>query len=565
MKFRELEYTRPDFDSLLNDLNEKLDLIENAKTSDEYLKLLHEVDTMTEDFSEAANIAYIRNTVDTRDEFYEKEVEVFDEIFPKFSQFSNKLQNIRLKSPFRKDFEEKYGKNITKTDELQKDIFNPSIMEDRIKESKLANEYQKLMGTAEIEFDGKKLNLSQLTPYKQSKDRAVRKAAAKASSAWFNERKDQFDRIYDELVKVRHQIAKKLGFDSYLDVAYRSFGRTDWGREDAKNYRDQIVKHIVPLANKLYEEQKERIGVEDFLYYDIPLKFLSGNPTPKGTEEELVDYAKKMYKELSPETEEFFNAMIEHEMMHLTSQDGKAPGGYMTQLDKTKLPFIFANFNGTAHDVDVLTHEAGHAFQGYLTRDVYPSDVRGACMEIMETHSMSMEYFTHPWMEGFFKEDTEKYYYNHVVSSLEFLPYGASIDEYQEWVYDNPEATPEERNNKFREIEKKYSPHIDYADDEYMDSGRRWQAQMHVYSSPFYYLDYTIAQMNAFQFFVLDMENHEDAWNKYLELCKLGGKLGTKEIISKVGLKNPFEKETFKYVVPRLEEYLESLDHDKIK
>ncbi|MCT1795831.1 M3 family oligoendopeptidase [Helcococcus kunzii] len=565
MKFRELEYTRPDFDSLLNELNEKLDLIENAKTSDEYLKLLHEVDTMTEDFSEAANIAYIRNTIDTRDEFYEKEVEVFDEIFPKFSQFSNKLQNIRLKSPFRKDFEEKYGKNITKTDELQKDIFNPSIMEDRIKESKLANEYQKLMGTAEIEFDGKKLNLSQLTPYKQSKDRAVRKAAAKASSAWFNERKDQFDRIYDELVKVRHQIAKKLGFDSYLDVAYRSFGRTDWGREDAKNYRDQIVKYIVPLANKLYEEQKERIGVEDFLYYDIPLKFLSGNPTPKGTEEELVDYAKKMYKELSPETEEFFNAMIEHEMMHLTSQDGKAPGGYMTQLDKTKLPFIFANFNGTAHDVDVLTHEAGHAFQGYLTRDVYPSDVRGACMEIMETHSMSMEYFTHTWMEGFFKEDTEKYYYNHVVYSLEFLPYGASIDEYQEWVYDNPEATPEERNNKFREIEKKYSPHIDYADDEYMDSGRRWQAQMHVYSSPFYYLDYTIAQMNAFQFFVLDMENHEDAWNKYLELCKLGGKLGTKEIISKVGLKNPFEKETFKYVVPRLEEYLESLDHDKIK
>ncbi|MFL8905910.1 M3 family oligoendopeptidase [Helcococcus kunzii] len=565
MKFRELEYTRPDFDSLLNELNEKLDLIENAKTSDEYLKLLHEVDTMTEDFSEAANIAYIRNTIDTRDEFYEKEVEVFDEIFPKFSQFSNKLQNIRLKSPFRKDFEEKYGKNITKTDELQKDIFKPSIMEDRIKESKLANEYQKLMGTAEIEFDGKKLNLSQLTPYKQSKDRAVRKAAAKASSAWFNERKDQFDRIYDELVKVRHQIAKKLGFDSYLDVAYRSFGRTDWGREDAKNYRDQIVKYIVPLANKLYEEQKERIGVEDFLYYDIPLKFLSGNPTPKGTEEELVDYAKKMYKELSPETEEFFNAMIEHEMMHLTSQDGKAPGGYMTQLDKTKLPFIFANFNGTAHDVDVLTHEAGHAFQGYLTRDVYPSDVRGACMEIMETHSMSMEYFTHPWMEGFFKEDTEKYYYNHVVSSLEFLPYGASIDEYQEWVYDNPEATPEERNNKFREIEKKYSPHIDYADDEYMDSGRRWQAQMHVYSSPFYYLDYTIAQMNAFQFFVLDMENHEDAWNKYLELCKLGGKLGTKEIISKVGLKNPFEKETFEYVVPRLEKYLESLDHDKIK
>lgn len=565
MKFKELEYKRPDFESLLQDLDDKLNQIENAKSSEEYLDLLHEVDQMTEGFSEAANISYIRNTIDTRDEFYEKEVEAFDEIFPRFSQFSNRLQNIRLNSPFRKDFEEKYGTNITRTDELQKDIFKPSIMEDRVKESKLSNEYQKLMGSAEIEFDGKKLNLSQMTPYRQSKDRQVRKDAAEATSAWFDERKDEFDRIYDELVKIRHQIATKLGFDSYLDVAYRSFGRTDWGRDDAKNYRNQIVEYIVPLANKLYEEQKERIGVDEFLYYDVPLSFLSGNPTPKGTEEEMVDYAKKMYKELSPETEEFFNKMIEHDMMHLSSQEGKAPGGYMTQLNETKLPFIFANFNGTAHDVDVLTHEAGHAFQGYLTRDLYPSDLRGACMEIMETHSMSMEYFTHPWMDGFFKEDTEKYYYNHVVSSLQFLPYGASIDEYQEWVYDNPEATPEERNNKFREIEKKFSPHIDYADNEYMDSGRRWQAQMHVYQSPFYYLDYTIAQMNAFQFFVLDMENHEDAWNKYLELCKLGGKLGTKEIIAKVGLKNPFEKETFEFVVPKLEEYLDSLDHSKIK
>lgn len=565
MKFKDIEYNRPDFDLLLEQLDEKLNKIENASSAEEYLTLLHEFDKMTEDFSQSATIASIRNSIDTRDKFYEKEVEAYDEVFPKFSQAVNRLQNIRLESPYRKDFEEKYGDNITKKDKLQKDIFNPSIMEDRVKEAKLSNEYQKIMGTAAIEFDGKTLNLSQLIPYKHSKDREVRKAAHEASSKWFSERKETFDRIYDELVKLRHQIAQKLGFDSYLDVAYRSFGRTDWAREDAKNYRDQIVKYIVPLASKLYEEQKERIGVDKFNYYDIGLSFLSGNPTPKGGEEKLVKEAQKMYKELSPETEEFFNAMVDNDMMHLSSQDGKAPGGYMTSLDVIGLPFIFANFNGTAHDADVLTHEAGHAFQGYLTRNVYPSENRGACMEIMETHSMSMEFFTHPWMEAFFEEDTEKYYYNHVVGALQFLPYGASIDEYQEWVYDNPNATPDERNAKFKEIEKKYSPHIDYVDDEYMNSGRRWQAQMHVYQSPFYYLDYTIAQVNAFQFFVMDMENHEKAWKKYLELCKLGGSLGTKEIIEKVGLKNPFEKETFEYVVPKLEQYLESLDKDKIK
>lgn len=565
MKFKDLEYKRPDFEKSLSDLYAKLELAENAESADEYIDRLLEIDKIIEAFSEESNIAFIRNTIDTRDEFYEEEVEAFDEFRPRFSEFVNKLQKVRLDSKFRADFEEKFGNNISRSDELQKDIFKPTIMEDRIKEAKLSNEYQKLMGTAEIEFDGKKLNLSQLTPYKQSKDRNVRKMAHQASVKWFDERRGEFDRLYDELVKVRHSIAEKLGFDSYLDVAYRSFGRTDWGREDAKNYREQIVKYIVPLASKLYEETRKRIELDKLYFYDLGLFFLSGNPTPKAREEELVEEARKMYSELSPETEEFFNAMIENGMMHLTSQDGKAPGGYMTSLDKTGLPFIFANFNGTSHDVDVLTHEAGHAFQGYLVRDMYPLDNRSACMEIMETHSMSMEFFAHPWMEKFFKEDTEKYYYYHVLSAIQFLPYGASIDEYQEWVYDNPQASPDERAAKFRAIEKKFSPHIDYADADYMESGRRWQAQMHVYSDPFYYLDYTIAQINAFQFFVMDMEDHEKAWNKYLHLCKLGGKLGTKEILEEVGLLNPFEKESFEFVVPKLEAYLASLDHNKIK
>lgn len=564
MKFNELEYKRPDYDKTIEDLNSKLDLAEKAETLDEYLQALVEYEEIIEAVLSMGTISYIRNSINTRDEFYEKEVESFDEFYPRLAQVNNRLQNIRLNSEFRAAYEEQFGKNIMLRDELQKDIFKPEIMEDRVKEAKLSNEYQKLMGTAQIDFDGKKLNLSQMTPYAQSPDRNVRRDASMAVSNWFSERQEEFDRIYDELVKIRHEIAKKLGFDSYLDIAYRSFARTDWNREDAKNYRDLIAKYIVPVAQKFYDEQKERIGIADFKYYDVPFRFKSGNPTPKGTEEELVKAAQEMYKELSSETEKFFNEMIESEMMDLASKDGKAPGGYMTYIPTARLPFIFANFNGTSHDADVLTHEAGHAFQGYLVRDVYPGELREACMEIMETHSMSMEYFTHPWMESFFKEDTEKYYYNHVVDSLQFLPYGASIDEFQEWVYDNPEASPKERNAKFREIEKKYSPHIDYADDKYQEEGGRWQRQMHVYQSPFYYLDYTIAQLNAFQFFVLDMENHEDAWDKYVELCKMGGKYGTKETIQKVGLKVPFEEETFKFIVPKLEEYLDNLDHSKI-
>lgn len=565
MKFSEIKYTRPDFEKTFEYLRGLLDRLENAASKDEYFEVHKEIQEEGKKFYEMATLASIRNTVDTRDEFYDAEMKLFYENFPKMTEINNRLQNIRLKSRFRKDFEEAFGKMITAKDELQKDIFKPEIMEDRVTESKLYNEYQKLTGGAKIEFRGEIKNLSQMTAITMDKDRATRKEAFEALNKWFSENREELDRIYDELVKVRTTIAKKLGFENYIPVAYKDMGRTDWNAEDAKKYRKQIVDYVVPLAQKYYKEQQKRIGIEDFKYYDVPLRFLTGNPTPKGEEKELVAAASKMYHELSPETDEFFKAMIENEMMDLTTKEGKAPGGYMTSLPLTELPFIFSNFNGTSHDVDVLTHEAGHAFQGYVTRKVYPVENSMGCMEIAETHSMSMEFFTHPWMESFFGEDTEKYYYSHVVDALQFLPYGASMDEFQEFVYENPDATPAERNAKYREIEHKYLPHIDYDGNEYLESGARWQRQLHVYGMPFYYLDYTIAQVNAFQFLIRNMKNHEEAWNSYLKLCNLGGKLGTKDILREVGLDIPFEEGTIAKITPELEKYLGTLDMSKIK
>lgn len=565
MKFKDLEYKRPDFDKLIDQNNDYLDKLENAKSSDEFLKIHEQLEELNKNFSEMTTIANIRNSINTQDEFYDKEMNVIYENLPRFDEVKNRLQKIRLESPYRKDFEKEYGDVITKKDELQKDIFNPSIMEDRVKEAKLVNEYNKLTGGAKIEFRGEVKNLSQLTALSQNQDRKTRKEALEALNGWFNENIETLDRIYDDLVKIRTQIANKLGFENYIPVAYKSMGRLDWNLEDARAYRKEIVDYVVPLTQKIYKEQAKRIGVEDFKYYDVPLSFLSGNPKPIGNEKILVEAAKKMYHELSKETDEFFKAMLDKEMMDLTTKPGKSPGGFMTFLPVSKMPFIFSNFNGTSGDVDVLTHEAGHAFQGYVQRDEYPEENSSTAMEIAETHSMSMEFFTHPWMDNFFGEDTEKYYYYHVTDSLKFLPYGASIDEFQEFVYENPQASPEERRAKYREIEKKYLPHIDYDGNEYLENGGRWQRQLHVYNYPFYYLDYTIAQVNAFQYFIKDLENHEQAWNSYLKLCQLGGRLTTKDILKEVGLSSPFEKGTIKKVIPKLEDYLNSLDKEKIK
>lgn len=565
MKFKDIQYKRPDLEKLYTDAISYVSNMENAETSQDFFKNFEDFSKLMDHFNEMATIAYFRHTINTNDEFYEKEQQAYDEFTPRLHEAINKLSKVRLSSIFRPEFEEKYGDTITKKDELEKDIFKPSIIEDRVKEAELQTKYQKLVASAKIDFKGQKMNISQVTAYYEDLDRDVRKDAHEKVFNWFEEHVEELDQIYDELVKLRTQIAKKLGFESYDQVAYRSMGRIGWDKTDARKYRKQIEKYIVPLVSKLYKEQAKRIGVEDMKYYDLPLTFLTGNPKPIGDEPVLVDAAQKMYRELSKETGEFFDKMVEYEIMDLTTKDGKAAGGYMEFLPETKMPLIFSNFNNTSADVDVLTHEAGHAFQGYVTRDVFPRDNALGSMEIAETHSMSMEYFTHPWMKNFFGEDIEKYYYSHVVDSLKFLPYGASIDEFQEWAYENPDVTPKERRAKYREIEKKYLPHLDYDDNKYLEEGGKWQRQLHVYLYPMYYLDYTIAQINAFQYFVWDLKDHEKAWESYLKLCSLGGRYPTVETLEKVGLKNPFEEGTMKPVVEELEKYLDTLDKSKIK
>lgn len=565
MKFKDLDYKRPDFDKLIEEINDLLDKLESAKDQEVFFDTYKKVEEKFNQYGELFQIAYIRNTINTEDEFYDKEMEAFYEAGPRIDEVEHRLQGIRLASPYRRAFEEEFGKMITARDQLKSDVFNPSIMEDRVKEAKLVNEYNKLTGGARIEFRGEIKNISGMTALTQDKDRNTRKEAFEALNGWFADNLEALDRIYDDLIKVRTQIANKLGYKTYTPIAYKLMERVDWNIEDARAYRKQILDVVVPFTQKLYEEQRQRIGLYEFKYYDVPLNFLSGNPKPIGDEEVLVESASKMYHELSPETDEFFKAMVDKDMMDLTTKHGKAPGGYMTYLPLSKMPYIFSNFNGTSGDVDVLTHEAGHAFQGYLTRNVYPSDNNNITSEIAETHSMSMEFFTHPWMENFFGPDTEKYYYHHVTDALKFLPYGASIDEFQEEIYENPDMTPAERRAKYREIEKKYLPHLDYDGNEYLESGGRWQRQLHVYNYPFYYLDYTIAQINAFQYFVWDRQNHQEAWESYLKLCNISGKLATKEAIKEVGLESPFEEGTIGKIIPKLQAYLDTLDKDKIK
>jgi len=563
MKFNDYKYERPDLEQVKKDLEAQINQIGSGKTYEEEKEAIQKVFDINDHVGTLATLVSIRNSLDTKDEFYEKEQEFFDENGPFLQQYEHTFNLNLLKSEHKEQLEKDFGTLIFKRAELAQKTFKPEIIPDMQKENKLSTEYGKLIASAEIEFKGGTYNLSQMAPFIQDKDRETRHQAQLAVSKFFEQNEKEIDRIYDEMVKVRHEIAKKLGYENFVQLGYDRFGRTDYDYKDVKAYRDQIYEDIVPIVSELTDRKAKRLGIENPKSYDLALSFLSGNPTPKGDRDWLLERAKRMYHEMSPETDEFFTFMLERNLLDLDSKPGKQGGGYCTYIPEYKSPFIFANFNGTSHDVDVLTHEAGHAFQVYSSRDLIP-DYRWPTMEAAEIHSMSMEFLAWPWIDQFFLEDTEKYKFSHLAGALSFLPYGVLVDEFQHGIYENPELTPAERKALWRKLEKKYMPFKDYGDDQFMEKGTYWFRQGHIFGAPFYYIDYTLAQVCAFQYWVLSRNDRKKALESYLDLCKLGGSKSFVELVESANLENPFEKGTVKKIAKPIKAYLDQIDDTKL-
>ena len=560
MKFNEYEYEHLDLEKIKAEFSRLIESFKKAKNMkgqvaafDEIIKLRNHIETMQ-------TLVSIRHSVDTNDEFYDKENEYMDEISPILFGFTNDFYKTLVNSKFKDELVEKYGKFLFDLAENTLKTFSPEIIPDAQEENRLSSKYSKLIASAKIDFDEKELNLSQMVPYTQSKNRNVRIEAAKKVAQFFAENQDEFDNIYDSLVKVRTRMAQKMGYKNFVEFGYKQLSRLEYDAKMVEGYRKQVLENIVPLHTELRERQGKRLGVEKLKFYDEAIKFNSGNADPHGSPEWILNNGKTMYKELSKETDEFFTFMTENNLLDLLSKKGKMSGGYCTYIPEHKAPFIFANFNGTSHDIDVLTHEAGHAFQVYQSRGFEVPEYLWPSYEACEIHSMSMEFLTWPWMDLFFENDTDKYKFIHLSEALLFIPYGVTVDEFQHWVYENPEATPKERREKWLEIEKKYLPTRDYGEVEELKNGIFWFRQGHIFSSPFYYIDYTLAQVCAFQFWIKSRENREKAWQDYLNLCKLGGSKPFFELMKSANLKNPFEEGTLAFVIPKIKEYLDNVD-----
>jgi M3 family oligoendopeptidase len=563
MKFKDYKYHRPDINEVQSNFAVLLEKFMKSKSLNEQDSVMVEINAVRGEFESMSQLASIRHTIDTTNTYYEQEQEYFDKTMPIYQGLISEFYQALVNSSFRNSLEEKWGKQLFTIAELTLKTFKPEIIEDLQVENKLVTEYTKLIASASIMFEGEERNLPGLGPFQQSTDRAIRKKASEARYGFFADHEETLDKIYDELVKVRTQIAQKLGYQNYVELGYDRMLRSDYNPDMVANFRRQVAEEIVPVATKLRERQRRRLGLEALMYYDEKFCFLKGNAIPQGDSAWILANGRQMYKELSPETDEFFTFMTDHELMDLVSKKGKAGGGYCTFISEYHSPFIFSNFNGTSGDVDVLTHEAGHAFQVYHSQNFVLPEYQWPTYESCEIHSMSMEFFAWPWMELFFKEAADKYRFTHLSEALLFIPYGVTVDEFQHFVYSNPDATIQERKHAWRQIEKKYLPHRNYEGNEYLERGSYWHQQSHIFSAPFYYIDYTLAQICAFQFWKKSREDRATAWQDYLKLCQVGGSLSFLGLVELAHLISPFENGCVQKVIRAVEEWLDGVDDSR--
>lgn len=554
IKVKDLPYERYDVKNLEKAVETFESVAATAKNAQQVYDSYQLIIEEKERFETASSLCYTRYTLNTRDEFYLKEQEYYDELGPVAVNLVNRTSDVLLKSRFRDELEEMFPVTFFKNLECDTKSHSKDTVTDEQEENALVTEYSQLMSQIAVDWNGEKKPISYVRGFMENSDRNVRKSACEAIGEALEANSNQLDDIYDRLVKVRHRIAKKLGYDNFVQLGYYRMGRIDYDEEDVKRFRKNVLDDIVPVVKELKRKIAKELGIVDFKFYDdfvidreMPRPFVRGN--------EILVAAQQMYHEMNKDIGAFMDRMLAAEAFDVESRDGKWGGGYATSFDTFKQPFILANFNGSSGDVDVVTHEFGHAFafDYYLRRKDHSVSIGSS--ETAETHSMSMEFLCWRFMNKFFKSPDD-YKYKHLTDALSFIPYGVIVDEFQHIVYENPDMTPEQRNSVYLELENKYRPYLSYEGIPYLDKGTRWQFQMHIYEMPFYYIDYCLAQVIALEFLVLSRKDYDKALSTYVEHVKRGGMYPFNTLVKMAGLNSPFGKGALREIATESEKIL---------
>ncbi len=464
-----------------------------------------------------------------------------DALAPEATELEVAMKRRLLADPDRTGLEASIGQHAVRLWECDVATFDPAIKADLQEEARLSARYTTLLAGARFEIGGQTVNLSGLAPFAEDPTRTTRHDAERVRWEFFADNATTLDSIFGDLVLTRHGMARKLGYANYTPLGYRRLRRVDYGPDDVARYRDQVRECVVPLVSRLLERRRMEHGWDRLRFWDEALIDRAGNPKPAGGHDYLVGQAQTMFNRMDRRLGAFFRVMNEGGFLDLRNRPGKAGGGFCTSFPAEGMPFIFANFTGTHHDIGVFTHEMGHAFQNWESRGQQSVDYLWPTMEAAEINSMGLEFLTYPHIDLMVGPDAaDRFRRMHLTAALAFLPYGVCVDHFQHDVYANPGATPAERHAMWARLEKIYMPWTDYGDIAHLAKGGRWQAKHHIYSSPFYYIDYTLAQCCAMQLWVRAHHDPAGALDAYVALCGRGGSAPFGELVRSAGLVSPF-------------------------
>ena len=495
---------------------------------------------------EAGSNLYIAMTCNTEDEGAKKGFLNFIEtVEPELKKvrFEIKKKVVECEHAASLD-QDRYGvliRNWTADVELFRDENVPLQTED----TKLGQQYSEICGSMMVEFDGEERTMPQMGRYQQDKDREVRESSWRAVASRRLENRDDIDGLFDEMVSIRNQVAINAGYDNYRDYMFTVKHRFDYTPEDCMAFHDAIEQACMPIVRRLADERKEALGLETLRPWDLAVDPHGHDPLrPFETADELIERSSKLFHRMDSELGTMFDSMRDGGYsLDLASRKGKAPGGYQASRDRERKPFIFMNAAGLPRDVDTMVHEAGHAFHAMLSKTDDFVWYRNPPLEFAEVASMSMESLAYPFLDEFYaEEDCKRAIRKHLEGIVSTLPWVATIDAFQHWIYTHPEHTREERTQCWLDITARFGGVSDWSDlaDE---QAAVWHRQLHPFEVPFYYVEYGIAQLGALQLWLNYCNDETSAIDAYKKALTIGGSKPLPTLFESAGLKFDFSAE----------------------
>lgn len=554
-----LGYCRPNINKLVKEVEDLLITLKNCTVEYNQLNLIEDIYSKLNQimFQNSKLQAYY--FISSNNNFINQEKAYFNKYSSKVGSIKARLYIEIYRLYISNKLKDSLGEQYLRIVYLTLKGLNKNNSHVKYKEQELCKKYSTLISNSSIDIDNNRFLITELKGLLYSQNREIRKQAFIKKMEFFNKNKKILDNLFTQLVDLRSNLALINGDKSYIEIAYRNLYKTDYTQKDVRKFRNIIKKYVTPLILELQEVQKQRLNLDVIEIYDEKFLFKKNININSINESDFKKNMGILLGDISPEINEIYSKMILNDSIHTKTQSGKASGAFCVYIEDLNIPFVISNNNGSYEDVINFIHEFGHGYQRYKSKDNKFPELQIPTTELGEVAAMGMEFFIWPYLDKILKENTPKFKYYHLYQAILFLPYSAAIDEFQEYIYKNPNATVSERDSKWREIEVSYQPWKKNHKNVIFSS--TWQQQGHIYFTPFYYIDYAIAQINAIEFWSISRKDYKTAWNKYERLCCFGGSKTYKEVLKSLNLIDPFDEHLVSKLISEVKVYFTVLNN----